>query len=105
VLETNNGTDALVIAQAYHGVIDLLLSDMIMPCMGGLALAERLATLRPGIAVIFMSGYIDAITTHLGSFVGKVAAIHKPFSPAEMAQKVREVLDAAAPHHRAQTIR
>jgi FixJ family two-component response regulator len=73
--------------------------------MGGPALAERLATLRPGIAVVFMSGYVDAITAHVASFVGKVAAIQKPFSPAEMAQKVREVLDAAAPHHRAQTIR
>jgi two-component system cell cycle sensor histidine kinase/response regulator CckA len=105
VLETNNGADALVIAQAYYGVIDLLLSDIVMPCMGGPALAARLATLRPGIAIVFMSGYVDAITAHLGSFVGKVAVIHKPFSPAEMARKVREVLDAASPQHSAQTIR
>jgi DNA-binding NtrC family response regulator len=73
--------------------------------MAGPALVERLAIPRPGIAVVFMSGYVDAITAHLGSFADKVAVIHKPFSPAEMARKVCKVLDAAAPQHSAQTIR
>jgi two-component system, cell cycle sensor histidine kinase and response regulator CckA len=93
VLETTNGDDAFGVAQAYDGMIDLLLTDVVMPCMGGPLLAERLATLRPGIRVLFMSGYADAITVHPGRISNNVALIQKPFLPAELARKVREVLD------------
>jgi CheY-like chemotaxis protein len=94
VLEASNGDDALGVARAHHGVIDLLLADIFMPCMGGQALGERLAVLRPGIRMLLMSGYAGAATSHLGAPGSNIAFIQKPFLPAQMARKVRDVLDA-----------
>ncbi|MGD9627888.1 MAG: PAS domain S-box protein [Pyrinomonadaceae bacterium] len=85
VLAAANGNEAIDIAASYPGKIDVLITDMIMPGIGGRELAGRLELMHPDIRVIFMSGYPDAD--------GTVNSLHKPFSTDALAQKVREVLD------------
>jgi two-component system cell cycle sensor histidine kinase/response regulator CckA len=67
-----------------------------MPKMNGRVLAERLATLRPGLRVLFMSGYTDDEMLRRGIMDPRMAFIQKPFTPEALAKKVREVLDASA---------
>jgi PAS domain S-box-containing protein len=94
VLEAANGDEALRIAEQRDEPIALLLTDIVMPQMGGMLLAEQIAQLRPAIRVLFMSGYTDtAIFQHSQPQPGG-AFLQKPFSPATLARKVREVLDA-----------
>jgi PAS domain S-box-containing protein len=95
VIEAANGDDALRAAQARNGAaIDLLLTDMVMPKMGGGALATRMQELYPGIRVLFISGYTDSALIHHGQLASGTEFMHKPFSPADLARKVRELLDA-----------
>jgi two-component system, cell cycle sensor histidine kinase and response regulator CckA len=95
VIEAANGHEALRAAEERDGAeIDLLLTDMVMPKMGGGALAERLKALYPGIRVLFISGYTDSTLIHHGQFDGGTEFMHKPFSPTDLARKVRELLDA-----------
>ena len=93
VLEAGNGAEALRVAQDYKGAIDLLLTDIVMPQMGGMALAEQLATLRPHVAIVYMSGYTDNTVVGYGRFEKGITFLQKPFSPGALARKVREVLD------------
>ncbi len=94
VLEASSGSDALRLAQEYHGEIAMLLTDIVMPQMSGRELAERLSTLRPGLKVLYMTGYTeDAIVRH-GMTTSGVVCLQKPFGPESLARKVREVLDA-----------
>jgi DNA-binding response OmpR family regulator len=65
-----------------------------MPQMGGRELAERLRAVRPGLDVLFMSGYTDDTVVRLGVREAEVNFLQKPFSPAELARRVRMVLDA-----------
>jgi two-component system, cell cycle sensor histidine kinase and response regulator CckA len=94
VLEAANGDEALQIAQQRQEAIALLLTDMVMPRMGGKPLAEQVARLRPAIRVLFMSGYTDAAVIQHSQAQPGSAFLQKPFSPATLARKVREVLDA-----------
>jgi PAS domain S-box-containing protein len=95
VIEAANGDEALRAAQERNGAeIDLLLTDMVMPKMGGGALAERLKALYPGIRVLFISGYTDSALIHHGQLASGTEFMRKPFSPADLARKVRELLDA-----------
>jgi len=93
VLEAPSGEAALDLAQRYSGRIDLLLTDVVMPGMGGRALALRLAALRPELRTIYMSGYTDEAITRHGVLDPGVAYVQKPFSPDALVRKVREVLD------------
>jgi CheY-like chemotaxis protein len=95
VLEAHDGGEALAMSESHEGVIDLLLSDVMMPVLGGRELAERTAIGRPGMKVLFMSGHTpDAI---LREGIGKgIAFLPKPFRPADLVYKVREVLDSPA---------
>jgi len=95
VLEAADGEDALRIAQEHAGVaIQLLLTDVVMPRMGGPVLAARLTALRPTIKVLFTSGYTDAAIVQHGMLDPGVAFLPKPYRPATLVRKVREVLDA-----------
>ncbi|HJZ47229.1 MAG TPA: response regulator, partial [Roseiflexaceae bacterium] len=93
VLEAANGDEALRIAERGAESIALLLTDMMMPQIGGKILAEQIRRLRPAIKVLFISGYTDtAIIQHQQMTPGS-AFLQKPFAPATLARKVREVLD------------
>ncbi len=93
LLEAANGNEALRMAQEYAGEIHLLLTDVVMPQMGGKELADRLKPLRPDIKVLFTSGYTDNAIVHHGVLEPGIDFLQKPFSPETLAQKVREVLD------------
>jgi two-component system cell cycle sensor histidine kinase/response regulator CckA len=93
VLEATNGEEALRVAQERLEEIHLLLTDVVMPRMGGKELADRLKTLRPNLEVLFISGFPDEAIAHHGILDSGVVLLQKPFSPAALAQKVREVLD------------
>jgi PAS domain S-box-containing protein len=93
VLEAPDGASALALAQRHRGPIHLLLTDVVMPGMGGPALARQIAALRPDVRVLFMSGYTSDIALRHGVTDEGVAYIQKPFTPAALARKVRDTLD------------
>ena len=94
VLESINGEDALRLAADYGGVIDLLLSDVVMPEMGGRLVAERLVAARPETAVLFMSGYTDDEILRRGLLERGQRLLQKPFTATALCHEVRSVLDA-----------
>ncbi len=94
VIEAGDGVQALKVATEHAGTIQLLLTDVIMPQMGGKALADWVVRTRPGIRVLFMSGYTDNAITQHGRLDPGIVFLQKPFSPAALAQKVREILDS-----------
>jgi PAS domain S-box-containing protein len=89
VLEAQNGCEALLVSENQPAHIQLLITDVIMPHMGGRELAERLAPLRPGMKVLFVSGYTEDTNILHGT-----AFLQKPITPDMFLRKVREVLDA-----------
>ena len=93
VLEASNGNEALVMAEQTAGTIDILLTDVVMPQIGGKHLSEKLQLHRPEIKVLFLSGYTADSIVHHGVLDKGVAFLHKPFTGNDLAQKIREVLD------------
>jgi CheY-like chemotaxis protein len=93
LLEAANGHEALAFIQEYGPEIQLLISDLVMPGVSGKALAEQLQAARPGVKVLFISGYTDHIISHHGILEAGVHFLQKPFLPIKLARKVREVLD------------
>jgi two-component system cell cycle sensor histidine kinase/response regulator CckA len=94
VLEAANGLEALLMVQEYAGgQIELLLSDVVMPQMGGRELSERLLSIFPEIKVLFMSGYIPGSTFDIDALGPDAELIQKPFPPDVLLMKVREVMD------------
>ena len=92
VITAENGDAGVRAAEAWKGTIHLLLTDVVMPKMGGKEVANRLTALRPGIRVLYMSGYTgNAIAQH-GNLDPSVAFIQKPFMPEALRTKVRAVL-------------
>lgn len=94
VLEAANGDYALRVAQEYAGKqIDLLLSDVVMPQMGGVELADRFKALYPNARVLLMSGYADETIVRHGALSPDTEFIPKPFTPSALARTVRAVLE------------
>jgi len=93
VLVARTGGEALRIVAEHKGQIDLIATDVVMPEMNGSQLVERVLEARPGIRVLFMSGYTDDEVMRRGVIDGQTAFLQKPFTPDLLAHKVREVLD------------
>ncbi|HEX5657506.1 MAG TPA: PAS domain S-box protein [Polyangiales bacterium] len=94
VLEAEHGELALALCEQHVGNIHLLVTDVVMPRMGGRELAERAAALRPEMRVLYMSGYADDDVLTRGIATDEVTLLQKPITPSSLARKVREVLDA-----------
>jgi CheY-like chemotaxis protein len=95
VLDAASGEEALDVCRVYADPIDVVLTDVVMPGMRGTELAARVREMRPGIAILFMSGYPgDAAAAH--GLTQEEAFIEKPFTPTSLADKVREVLERSS---------
>ncbi len=94
ILEARDGIEALQVAEQRHGEIDLLLTDVVMPRMGGPELAVRLADLHPQMKVIYMSGYAEYAKDNRKLADSEKVILQKPFALDTLARKVREVLAA-----------
>ena len=97
--ESGDGLEALVLLRMEPDAVDLVLTDAVMPRMGGRELADHLGRLRPGLPVLFMSGYTNDEIIRRGLLTPGAPFLQKPFSPEALATKVREVLDAARGRH------
>ncbi len=94
VVTASNGVDALRVAEARGaGEIDLLLTDVVMPEMGGKELADRLVSRHRNLRVLYTSGYTAEAIAHRGVLEPGIAFLQKPYSSDALARKVREVLD------------
>lgn len=93
VLEARSGEEAVRIVERHTEPIHLLITDVVMPEMGGRQVAERLKACKEGIKVLFLSGYTDDSVVRHGILQEEVAFLQKPFTPVALAKKVREVLD------------
>jgi PAS domain S-box-containing protein len=94
-IEAADPNQALEPAQAHDGPIHLMITDVIMPQMSGRELAERIGPDRPEMRILFTSGYTDEAIVRHGVLEAKVNFLAKPFSPENLARRVREILDAA----------
>ena len=93
VLVAGSGTEALEVARQHEGPIDVLITDMVMPRMNGRELAEKLLSVRPSTAVLYMSGYPGETLQSTGALTGEAEFLQKPFAPIVLTGKVREILD------------
>jgi DNA-binding NtrC family response regulator len=103
VIEASNGIEALRIVEDDATAIDIVISDMVMPGMGGRTLAAELEQRRPHVPVLLMSGYTREAIPGRGELHPSRAFIEKPFTPESLAKSVREVLDRSRESKRVQT--
>ena len=94
VLEAENGECGLQISEDYKEPIDILITDVVMPGIGGRDLAKKLLALRPTVSVLYLSGYTEDAVIDQGAPSPAVAFLQKPFTLQNLAKKVREVLRA-----------
>ncbi|MFL5366472.1 MAG: response regulator, partial [Myxococcales bacterium] len=95
VLEAANGVHALKVFGVAR--VDLVITDLVMPEMGGRELATRLRQQDPDVKVLFTSGYTDDPTIRGGETLAGISFLPKPFTPESLGRKAREVLDGGAP--------
>ena len=93
VLDAGGGIEALMVVDQHPGAIDLLVTDLVMPGIGGRELARRLTALRPGLRVLYMSGYAPDVLRESGGLASSEAFIQKPFSPDDFVGSVRGMID------------
>jgi PAS domain S-box-containing protein len=93
VLVAASGTEALQIAQSHPGPIQLVITDVVMPQMGGRQLAKSLQALRPEIQVLYVSGYTESSVVRNGNLAEGQVFLQKPFTPLALARRARELLD------------
>ena len=98
VFQAGDGDEALARAGDRNIAIDLLLTDVILPGCNGREIASRVVEIRPEIPVLFVSGYSDDVLTRRGVLEEGMVLLKKPFGLADLASKVRSVLDEAARH-------
>ncbi|HSR51509.1 MAG TPA: response regulator [Acidobacteriota bacterium] len=94
VLLARDGLDALQVAEDHYRPIDLLLTDVVMPHMGGQELANNLSSRWPETKIIFMSGYSDEAISRQGVLKEGTAFIKKPFTADSLTRQIRRELDA-----------
>ena len=98
VLTAVNGQDALRVAMEHRGApIRLVVTDVVMPQMGGKAMAQWLKTTYPDLRILFTSGYMDDVITNEEALDTRIDFLPKPYSPGILTRKVRELLDKAIP--------
>ena len=93
VISAKNGTDAIEICERMERQVDLVITDVIMPSMGGVEFIENITQMWPDLKVMFMSGYAPSAVIHREIINKGITFIQKPFNPQHLAIKVREVLD------------
>jgi two-component system, cell cycle sensor histidine kinase and response regulator CckA len=93
VLAAEGGEEALQLARRHRGAINLLLTDIMMPGLNGVEVASAVTRVRPGIHVFFMSGYADQDLVRQGLLEPGTHFLQKPFTPQELAARIREILD------------
>lgn len=91
-MEAGNGIEAIEVAASTQGPIDLLLTDIVMPKMGGPELADRLAEHRPDTSVLFVTGYAEDLPLNVNGD-SQIQVLQKPFSLVTLGAKIREILD------------
>lgn len=101
VIEAKNGIEACLLATQQAGLFQLLLTDIVMPGMGGRELAQHLSVINPDLRTLFISGYMDDVGIMAGQEEGTTSFLQKPFTPEVLAGAVRNLLDANAPSDRA----
>jgi CheY-like chemotaxis protein len=94
VMEFTNGREVLARVKHHDGPIHLLVTDVVMPAMGGVELARHLAQGRPEMRVLFISGYTDDLVGRQGLLQSGRAFLQKPFTPDTLLHRVRVLLDA-----------
>jgi two-component system, cell cycle sensor histidine kinase and response regulator CckA len=92
VLEAQDGHAALEVVSTHAGSIHVLMTDVVMPGISGRELAERVVQIRPGIKILYMSGYTDQAIGRRGILENDVVLLQKPFTLATLASKLREIL-------------
>jgi CheY-like chemotaxis protein len=95
VLTASGGIEAIALARHHHGDIDVLVTDIIMPVMLGKDVAAAVTALRPGVPVIYMSGYARSMLMSNGSLERGVVLLEKPIAEDDLLRTVRQVLEGA----------
>ena len=93
MLEASDGDEALRMVEQAPGAIHLLITDLVMPRLGGCELAQRLRVQQPQVKVLYMSGYSDDTLLRQDGLLLGVGCLQKPFTPEVLSCKVREILD------------
>ena len=101
IVAASGGEKAIEMATSFDEPIDLLLTDIMMPGMNGVEVASAVSRLRPGISVLFMSGYADPELVRQGLVEPDTHFLQKPFTPYELAERIRHILDGVRELRRA----
>ena len=96
VLQAAHGAQALSLATQHTGPIDVLITDVVMPNMGGREVADHIQKLYPDVRILYISGYTDDAIVRHGVLTERANFLQKPFTPMLLSLKVREVLDSPA---------